>query len=441
MLIPAADRLRTHVGADWDPLEQDDTWPKTLHHAIDHAVDARWYLRAGMTVPAALIARTLLERGTLNVAHGFAIERSDDEDDEAFISRVWRAYPHLSIPREAGAWWAWLSELLHGRPGTGAFGSESAIPITSDLGPSVPLHVAISRILELSIRQVRGGLSTLAESEGLTDTIPAFQSDPPEGSSIPEPFPLTHAFLPLEYYEAYRNRSEQWVQLAALYRKNVTDDSRKLTTHFDPVMTIESLLERRGRAVERARYAFENEKTVLGDDFDPGLLASKMFRFVSIAQMARLLAAASGGPEQDALSTAAQAVDGAAHLWLEDSDYSMGCVRVLLEQTARLRVHRLTSVRAARLEARPRASASRWLSDAGWGRLAVLMRAVNEFSHLGLRTRRRGAREALSLLQLDGPELETSRGSALLSVTYMSLSRCTPDLATSLRWQLCLRTP
>jgi len=419
MLIPPADRLRTRFGADWNSLEHNDTWPKILYHAVDHAVDALWYLRAGMTVPAALIARTLLERWTLNVAHWFEIERSDEEDDEAFISRVWRSYRHPSMPRDVGAWWAWLSELLHGRPGTGVFGGECAISLTSNIGASVPLHAAISRILELSVRQVRGGLSTLAESEGLTDAIPAFQSAPPDGSSVLEPFPLTHAFLPLEYYEAYRNRSEQWVQLAALYRKNVTDDSWELTTRPNAVMTIEALFERRGRAVERARYAFENEKTALGDDFNPGLLASKMFRLVSIAQMARLLAASSGGHERAAFSTAAQAVDGAARLWLEDSDYSMGCVRVLLEQTARLRVHRLKSARAARLEARPRASASRWLSDAGWGRLAVLMRAVNEFSHLGLRTRRRGAREVLSVLQLDGPELETARGSALLSVVYM----------------------
>ena len=234
-----------------------------------------------------------------------------------------------------------------------------------------------------------------------------------------EPFPLTTAFLPLEYYEAHRNRSEQWVQLAAIYRTNVEDDSWKLTTRFSPVMAIEALFERRGRAAERARYAFENEKTVMGDDFDPGVLASKMFRFVSIAQMARLLATQAQGHERDALSAAAQAVDGAAHLWLEDSDYSMGCVRVLLEQTARLRVHRLKGARAARLEERSRTSASRWLSDAGWGRLAVLMRAVNEFSHLGLRTRRSGAREVLSLLQLESQELETGRGSALLSVVYM----------------------
>ncbi|KRA24065.1 hypothetical protein ASD65_06225 [Microbacterium sp. Root61] len=418
-LVPAADRLRIRFGADWDPLSGGDTWPRAIYQAIDDGVMALWYLRAGMTVPAALIARTLLERWTLNVANEFDLERTDGEQDEDFISRVWSSYPHESIPRDAGRWWAYLSELLHGRAGTEAFGERAAVPITSDLARSVHPHAAVCQIVELSLRQVRGALSTMAESEGLNETIAVFQCRPPRISSVPEPFRLTDAFLPLEYYEANRVRSEQWVQVAAIYREKVADDSGDLLTRFSPAMAFEALLERRGRAVERARLAFEEEKRQLGDDFDPGLLASKMFRFIAIAETGRILADNAEGPERDALSTAAHAVDGAAHLWLEDSDYSMGCVRVLLEQTARLRVHRLKKERALRLEENARTPSSRWVSYAGWGRLAVLVRAVNEFSHLGLRTRRSGARDILRLLQLDDKQLETGRGSALISVAYM----------------------
>lgn len=419
MLVPAADRLRIHFGADWDPMALPTTWPHILYEAIDDVVNALWHLRGGMTVSAALIARSLLERWTLNVAHEFDLERDEDEDDATFISRVWRSYHHPSVPRDVGEWWSWLSELLHGRKGDAALGPDSAHAVVLVDSANENLHSSISRILELSLRQVRGGLSILAEEEDLADTIGVFQCHAPPLSSWEEPFPLTTAFLPLDYYEAYRNRSEQWVQLAAIYRGNVEDDSWELTTRFNPVMACEALFERRGRAVERARLAFEDEKVQLADEFNPGLLASKMFRFVSIAQMGRILAASAPEHERDALVTASQAVDGAAHLWLEDSDYSLGCLRVLLEQTARLRVHRLKPERAARMEAAFRTPSSRWISAAGWGRLAILMRAVNEFAHIGLRTRRSGARKVLQRLQTESNGPQTSRGDALISVVYM----------------------
>ncbi|MBW9120781.1 hypothetical protein JNB63_11815 [Microbacterium trichothecenolyticum] len=419
MLVPAADRLRRHFGANWDPMALPSTWPNILYEAVDDVMTGLWHLRGGMTVSAALIARSLLERWTLNVAHHFEIEREPGEDDAEYISRVWRSYGHPTIPEEVGAWWSWLSELLHGRDGNAAFGTDNSRAIQLVDSDNVSLHSSISRILELSLRQVRGGLSALAEAEELTDTIAIFQCRAPQLSPMDEPFPLTEAFLPLEYYESYRVRSEQWVQLASIYRTNVEDESWNLTTGFSPVMACEALLERRGRAVERARLAFEDEKRLRLADFDPGMLASKLFRFISIAQMGRILANDASAHERASLVTAAQAIDGAAQLWLEDSDYSMGCLRVLLEQTARLRVHRLKPDRAARLEAAYRTPSSRWISAAGWGRLAVLMRAVNEFAHIGLRTRRAGARRVLQRLQVEEDGLQTSRGDALMSVVYM----------------------
>lgn len=418
-LIPSTDRLRRHFGATWDPTTLPDSWPKILYEAIDDVANALWHLRGGMTVSAALIARSLLERWTMNVAHEFGLQRYEGEDDAAYISRTWASYPQLGVAEGVGEWWSWLSELLHGRQG--AVAPEGAVTHAIALADAdnVDLHVSIARVLELTMRQIRGGLSVLAEADGLTETIPIFQCRAPKFAPAREPFSLTSAFLPLDYYETYRVRSEQWSQLAAIYRTNVEDDSWKLTTGFNAVMTCEALLERRGRAVERARFAFDEEKTTLGHEFDPGLLASKIFRFISIAQMARLLATEALAHERDALVVAAQAIDGAAQLWLEDSDYALGCLRVLLEQTARLRVHRLKPERAERMEQALRTPSSRWISAAGWGRLAVLMRAVNEFAHIGLRTRRSGARRVLQRLQMDGNGPQTSRGDALMSVAYM----------------------
>lgn len=419
-LIPAADHLRIRLGASWDPLPRRGTWPDHLYNAVDDAVAAYWYLRAGLPVPAAVIARTLLERWTLSVAHHHGLERGPTEADEAFISRVWSKYPHHDIPRDAGRWWGWLSELLHARPGSQAFGIDAAAAITLSPKSNIPHHIAIGRVTELCLRQIRGGLTTLAEEHGATDALLSLQVPAPHWLPTDEPFPLMSAHLPLEYYEAHRWRSEQWTQLAGIYRQNVLDDEAwGLTTGFHPVMTIEAFLERRGRAVERARLAFKSEIDELGAKFDPGYLASKIFRFMSIAQMARLVIATASPLETNALLVAAQAVEGATYQWLEDSDYALGCIRVLLEQTARLRVHRLKASRARRLEEIGRPTSSRWISEAGWSRLAVLMRAVNEFAHLGVRTRRRGARDILEKLQGADRDPRTSRGDAVESVIYM----------------------
>ncbi len=96
-LIPSTDRLRRHFGATWDPTTLPDSWPKILYEAIDDVANALWHLRGGMTVSAALIARSLLERWTMNVAHEFGLQRYEGEDDAAYISRTWASYPQLGV--------------------------------------------------------------------------------------------------------------------------------------------------------------------------------------------------------------------------------------------------------------------------------------------------------------------------------------------------------
>lgn len=418
-LVPVIDQLREPLGADWDPRALTSSWPRVLFEAVDDVVQTMWLLRVGSTIPAALLARTLLERWTHNVANHHGLEQSTIESDAEYMSRVWRVYAHLGMSSHVGSWWGTLSEIAHGRQTAGRLGSTIVGHVSAEPLLNLDIHRGICAVLEICMRQIRGALSVIVIDAGQSQYVPALQADAPAITVTGEPFDLTEAYEDLDYYEAHRVLSERWTQLAALYRQLVRDPERKLTERFDRVLTVESMLERRGRAIERARAAFETERDHLREAFDPGYLAARLFRYACFSELARLLRSDLDGPEDAALLTAAQCLESATHFWLEDSDHSMGFLRVTLEQTARLRVHRLKNGRALRMEARGDASASRWLEEAGWRRLSILLRAINEFAHLGRRTRRIGAREALLRVQLDDPQVEKSRGAALDSVAHL----------------------
>ena len=162
------------------------------------------------------------------------------------------------------------------------------------------------------------------------------------------------------------------------------------------------MLERRGRAVQRAREAFNAEQESLGDEFAPESLEIRLFQYIAIGEAAFLAAGWASGQEADALRTAAAALHSAWWLWLEDTDDAMTCVRGVLEQTCRARAHRVKPARAARIEDMgAAASPARWLETAGRKRLAVLGRALGEFAHISFRARWSGARDALAALQAD----------------------------------------
>lgn len=418
-MIPIVDQLREALAADWEPLAPISSWSRALFGGVDEVVNVMWLLRVGWTVPAALAARALLERWTYNLASYHELEQLAGEPDPAFISRVWQSYEHLGVSPHVGAWWGTLSEIVHARQTAGRLGGGIVGSVSVDPLRNVDIHRGICLVVELCLRQIRGGLTVMVAEAGQSQYIPILQASTPTFRVPREPLDLTAAYEDLDYYEAHRVLGERWTQLAAIYRELVKDPARELTAKFDPVLTIESLLERRGRAIEGARAAFASEKIRLGEEFDPGFLAARLFRYACFSELACLMREDGSRVEDDALLAASQCLEAAVHAWLEDSDHSMGYVRVVLEQTARLRCHRLKPARALRMEERGDASASRWLEEAGWRRLSLLMRAVNEFAHLGLRSRRSGARAALLQIQLSDPSEETSRGKALDSVAHL----------------------
>lgn len=412
-LVPHTDSLREPLQVGWDPVPRVTTWPGHIFDEIDMLIHAHWLLRVGMTAPAALLTRSLLERWTANVAFSHGVERLPGEEEEAFISRTWLVYDRPDFPRVVGAWWATLSEVCHGRLTAGRLGSKIVGHIDADPLKNTDLHEGISAVLELVFRQMRGALASIVRDAGAHEHVPMLQAKPPLQAALDEPFDISWAYEDLEYFEAHRVRSEQWIQLAAIYRSSIRDPERRLTERFDWELAFGSLLERRGRAIERARIAFAEERDVPDHELNPGELAARMFRHECFVEVGFLLAAESNSAERLALLTGSQALATATHLWLEDLDASMGCVRIVLEQTARLRAHRLKRSRAERQEQRNITSASRWVELAGWGRLTALVRAVNEFAHSGAKTQRAGARQILLLLQGSDPHPQQSRKAAL----------------------------
>lgn len=419
LMLPGMDSFRVKMGWEWSLFQENNSWSKHLYTSTDHIVDAFWHMRQGLTIPAAAIARSMLERWSLNVANEFDVSREENESDEDFITRAWQSYAHLDEVGRIGDWWGWLSEVLHGRNGTEAFGVAASEALGNRVEDNLPHHEAISQVLELCLLQIRGGLAVLAQEAQLTEHEVTLDARWEMRAKPAEPFPLTHAARLLEFHEVHSEMSDYLLHRAEKYRNHLAHYTLGRGETQTSALLLGGFLERRGRAVARAREAFRQEQRALPDEFDPDWLRALLFRYATIAQLARLLLEITAGHEKVALLTAADAVEGASRLWLEDSDYSMACLRVLLEQVARLRTHRLKPTKASRLEGLGTQPASRWLEAAGWKRLGVLMRAVNEFAHLGLRTRQAGARRALGSLQLEGLGPQTGRGDALESVVDM----------------------
>jgi hypothetical protein len=156
-----------------------------------------------------------------------------------------------------------------------------------------------------------------------------------------------------------------------------------------------ALIERRGRAVEWAQFAFvaEHEATEMGfEGLAHGM--ALLFRLSSIAEAARFASNHASTDASNALRVAAMALDSATPLWLEDDDGMFICLRGIIEQTAQARTWRTKPAQATRLLAE-QPSAARWVAKAGWGRLNPMLHAVGEFAHVSFEDRREAARDRL----------------------------------------------
>ena len=328
-----------------------------LRWGLDKAADTCRLLRVGLTFGALVLARAQLERWTLNVAaHHKVAAMTDTESAADYIRRVWSVYPQVSESIDLGLAWGELSEWLHGRgsitaalseigdaaslarPGTraGGPGTES-LPADGKLTAMLGIHARLGTVAEIVMRQVRGGVSLLAQELYGDKFTPALQMtlrpDEKYGTEPPNLAPVLGA---LDFDKVFGEAGKQVVRAALAYRGFVGHDGTTdlLASGTSPGLTIGAMLERRGRAVQRAREAFAAEKECLGDEFDPQSLEVRLFQCIAIGEAAFLAAGWASGHEADALRTAAAALHSAWWLWLEDTDDAMTCVRASLSRPA-----------------------------------------------------------------------------------------------------------
>ena len=404
-LVPPADMALSVLGAAWagiDPEASPDAWADELRRGLDRAVEVLLQLRQGLTVAAVVSAREFIERWTLNVASTHSLmTQAEGEKDDAYISRIWAHYGLIELGRDPGADWAWLSELQHGRQVAVGKRTVSLASRGIDL---LALHAEIARTIEVPLRQVRGGIRAHINAAAIQEfdqalgvPVRSLVGISPEESAL-----LRSALGPVEFLTLGNPSSLEVRNLASDYRMHsIHFRSGEVVDSLLPGEALGSLLERIGRRHEVALRAFRQEQELVGDRFDYGHLAARLFRYNAISSIADIVGRAEPNAQGIHLRIASQALTSAWSLWLEDTDLSLPAIRVLAEQTAVARAHRIKPAKAAKLSAQKGLPASRWFDLAGWSRLSIFVRALGEFSHLRPSTRRTGARLALTEIQGD----------------------------------------
>lgn len=453
--VPPADAALSGMKAGWPDTVMfggGETWVGQLRWALDESVRVCWLMRSGDTVGALVSARVFLERWTTNVASTHSVEKAAGENDSDFISRVWSVYPPIASRHDLGKYWAWISELLHGRPADAtAFGSSDVDQLSAvEFEQIEELHSRLAVVLEVATRQVRGAISSALTPE-LQHLTTSLQSHRPELSAHTEPTEIVNGLHQLDHVVVSSPQARAIEVKGNRYRALVGSSpvAARLAEYFLPDMSGLAMLERRARVMRTAREAFLAEARKEGTNHKPAYLAARLFRYIAIGEAGLLVGSELAGHQRDALVTASIALRSAWRLWLEDTDHAMACLRVVVEQTARFRTHRLKPIRAAKLEARGSdVSPNRWLESSGWNRLASFGRVLGEFSHLTVRSQRAGARSILNLLQGDDAVPETARGRALTEVSYMlayeilqHLDSNFPNIANAFRVDVTLRDP
>lgn len=434
--LPLADYLLSRTGAGWPPSKDvivSVDWVSTMRWGLDHFVFLTYLVRGGRFVAAALTARMFLERWTLNVAHHHGVEPRRGESDAEFITRAWSAYPDLAAAHDMGRYWSRLSEYLHGRPAL-----EDATP---DNDTSIAQFIAT--VGGVTLTQVLGAVRVHAEANQLGRLATTLHKDPVEPhshSSWHEDPLVVKSLHQMDFGFASSDVATELSVQGARYRRLMDDRTagRILRDSLSLDLARMAFIERRGRAVDVARENFDREAKLFGDEFDPWSLNARLFRYIGIGELARLIAdQAQSDYERRALCSAADALDSAWYVWLEDTDLSLACIRVLLEQTSRARAHRIKVSRAEALENLAISPApSRWLELAGFRRLAAYNRALGQFAHIQETMRLFGARTILEKVQAipgEDPRL-TARGDALNEAAYLLAHEISARLDERLPW-------
>jgi hypothetical protein len=423
LLLPTADIALTACGAGWPETKNMPStlhWPEHLRWGLDQFAEIQRLLAAGLTYGALMTTRLFLERWTINIAIHESLSINEGEAESAFINRVWATTGELT-KQNMGDDWAWLSECLHGRDeyqevlSSALFIDGSSFSTDKTIGFCERISTISVSVLQIVFAGIHNEIvnSKIADLDSpCLVGLPVPDSELLKSISTSRYF--TSQFAPLDPLVVFSNQAKELVAIGRRYRKEVSSPEKNTQKDF-----LSALLERRGRSIELATKALTTEAMFHDPVEGRAYLLARLFRYGAIAQGALLVAGRSPKPEAQALRTAAAALESTWKLWLDDADTCLGCCRGLLEKTARARVHRLKPDKAKKME-ESRNGPNRWIEEARLKRLNDFGRALGEFSHIKLTSRRVTARKKLTDFQVDStphPE-QTARLHALDTSAY-----------------------
>jgi hypothetical protein len=444
-VIPLIDGALWNCGASYEPYAKRDghDWSSELLLCLDRVIQVTRLLLSAQYVGAAVMVRLQLDRMTLNRSATYGRARRDGELYTDWLSRVW--HDAGKDPPDAANLWKSLSEMVHGSgPISVACAWEAA-----GFEPATPkLLTEIERVIvetqRLVLRQLRGAVGTLAQSQGFDSFAHAMQSAPEVGSATgtrplsPLLWPMTYDYVDSPIGEAVsRQATLYWGTMRRL--KSTNDDEFK-------VLPALSFAERRSRVALRTADLKAVEEEQLGDQIDVARTSSRLYPFILSAEASAIASRWAHTPAKSDFAVASSALRSSVWLWLEDEMVAMATLRTVLECTARIRSYRLKPKKSAELSASGSAvKPVRWIELAGLRRLTILNSSLGELSHFMTTSRWEGAFEALCQLQaLDPGSAEdlrrfTARGHALdvasnllLDESIAALDQLSPDLGRAL---------
>ncbi|GIF06254.1 hypothetical protein [Actinoplanes siamensis] len=417
------------------PADMGATWAEHLAWGIDSVMATARLAYAGQLVGAAMLIRQQIERWTENLAFNSGKHQKAGEDRAQFIARVWSiaparawrmpsktssgTYPDFISTRSPARLFSDLSEFLHGR----LYPQALAWDARQLLAPEGFTHAEVSgayRLIAeacaLVITWLRVCVASHAHESGklriersidlLPHGIPAGQNPPPRYSIYPL---VPHTGL---RPEVLRNlATAQHIVDAILGGERpagrLYNDGELLDICF---------IETRARAAFGAVEALKREKVRWGK-LNLDYLLHRENHYIISSEMASIASQWESGEISTSLALAASALRSAYWLWLEDDDRAMSMLRIVLEQTARVRTWRMKPEKARYLEESASTMPRDWLEEAGLRRLSALNRALGELAHFRAGGKWFGARELLAELQLPDKRIEdylhTGRGNAL----------------------------
>jgi hypothetical protein len=448
-------------------------WADHLAWGLDSVVASIRLLLAGQFPGAAVLARTQLERWTLNLAYNAGIRREKNESSPAYINRVWASEPKASLGSShdfsditaktiaesnqvaalfRGASWnsgsptyrghvvsvvngrpiavrpgdvfAGLSEVIHGRgAGVAEVRWESVELLIGSRAPDTLTFRMVVDALVLVLRRLKACVGSLAGERGdkrLEQAMHGVRIRVFAGSGIIPGF----ALWPLNPLTGASPRARALLQDATGFYEAVHRGERPAGRLFrDDEMSAFMFASHRERAARHAMISFDRERAQLGPEFSMAGLYHREGIYVLTAEVAGMAAHWLGASDMgSSAAVASSALRSAYWLWLEDDDRAMAMLRIVLEQSARLRTWRLKPEKARRFESSKTVTPRDWIEGAGWRRLTALNKALGELSHMRETGKWLGARQLLVEFQEnvgdDGAEF-TGRGYALDTVASL----------------------